>query len=59
MRLMKWWRASRKWRHCPHENIRGIYGDMINYVGGRRLVCMDCGNLLDGPVSIAELRRVS
>lgn len=38
---------------CPHANIRGIYGDEINQSGGYRLVCRDCGLLLDGPVSLA------
>lgn len=39
-------------RHCPHSNLVGIYGDRINHTpGGRRLLCNDCGSLLDGPVS--------
>jgi hypothetical protein len=49
-----------RWRdklHCPHRNLRGIYGDEILHIpGGRRLVCRDCGRLLDGPVSLAEAR---
>lgn len=46
----------RKWR-CPHSNVQGIYGDEINHSHGRRLFCMDCGRLLDGPVLIARLRH--
>lgn len=39
---------------CPHVRIRGIFGDEINHTPGyRRLVCMDCGRLLDGPVRYA------
>lgn len=37
---------------CPHTVIRGIYGDEINDAGGYRLVCSDCGRLLEGPVSL-------
>lgn len=48
---------SKKSRHCPHLNLRGIYGDEINLVGGYRLVCQDCGNLLDGPVSLSWVDR--
>lgn len=45
-------------RHCPHMDIRGIYGDEINHTPGcRRLQCMDCGRLLDGPASIADHDR--
>lgn len=40
---------------CPHTSIRGIYGDEINRTPGyRRLVCRNCGRLLDGPVSLAH-----
>ena len=43
------------WRHCPHSNLIGVYGDAIIFVtNGRRLICQDCGNTLDGPVSLAE-----
>lgn len=46
--------VSKWWRHCPHVNIRGIYGDEINHTPkNRRLECADCGQLLDGPVSLA------
>lgn len=45
----------RAW-HCPHSNLRGIYGDEINATGGRRLACLDCGRLLDGAVMLAILR---
>lgn len=44
-------------RHCPHEQVRGIYGDKINQVGGYRLQCRDCGTYLEGPVAIAEGRK--
>jgi hypothetical protein len=37
-------------RHCRHDNVRGIYGDEINHVGGWRNQCLDCTRYLDGPV---------
>lgn len=47
---MKWpFRINR----CPHVRIRGIYGDEIRFSGWKRLQCLDCGRLLDGPVSLA------
>ncbi|QLF83482.1 hypothetical protein SEA_NICEHOUSE_269 [Rhodococcus phage NiceHouse] len=53
-RIINWWVNSRKRRHCPHRRLWGVYGDMIYTVPGyRRLVCKDCGNSLDGPVSLA------
>lgn len=42
---------------CPHSNLRGIYGDEINMVGGLRLQCRDCGSYLNGPVTLARLRE--
>ncbi len=49
----------RQRRHCPHSDVRGIYGDEINHTpGGRRLQCRDCGRLLDGPPGIADMREV-
>ena len=53
------WSAARlRWRsHCPHSDLRPIYGDEINYVGGWRLQCRDCARFLDGPVRLAEFRR--
>lgn len=49
---MKFWRRNR----CPHVHIRGIYGDEINHTPGyRRLRCIDCGLLLDGPVNLATV----
>lgn len=42
---------------CPHVDVRGIYGDEINHVGGYRLQCFDCGAFLDGPASIAVQRQ--
>lgn len=48
----------RQRRHCPHSNLRGIYGDEINHTAGfRRLQCRDCGRLIDGPVHLARLRE--
>lgn len=45
-------------RHCPHTRLEGIYGDAINHTpGARRLQCLDCGRLLDGPVMLAIVRR--
>jgi len=54
--MWAWLRNRRKWRHCPHITIVGIYGDLINHFGGYRLVCKDCDRLLDGPVEIANWR---
>lgn len=45
----------RKPRRCPHVLIRGIYGDAINHMGGYRLICTECGTLLEGPVSEATV----
>jgi hypothetical protein len=42
-----------RFNRCPHVNIRGIYGDEIIARGWYRLECMDCGRLLDGPISLA------
>ncbi|ADD81059.1 gp061 [Rhodococcus phage ReqiPoco6] len=54
-RIISWWRESRKWRHCPHRRLRGVYGDWVYQMPNqRRLICLDCGNSLDGPVSLAE-----
>lgn len=45
-------------KHCPHSNLRGIYGDEINHTpGNRRLICLDCYRYLDGPVRLADLRK--
>lgn len=49
------WRRLR--RHCPHSDLIGIYGDLVNAVGGWRLRCRDCGRYLDGPVSLAKSRE--
>lgn len=52
---MRW----RERRHCPHSDVRGIYGDEIIHTPGfRRMECRDCGRLLDGPVGIAAMREV-
>jgi hypothetical protein len=51
-------RLTMRGQHCPHTHVRGIYGDEINHTPGyRRNECLDCGRLLDGPVSIAVERR--
>lgn len=50
------WRVRAWKRACPHSFLRAIHGDEINAAGGRRLVCRDCGALLDGPVSLAAAR---
>ena len=42
---------------CPPLNLRGIYGDEINHRNGYRLICRDCGRLLEGPVSVATRKR--
>lgn len=48
------WSEFRKPARCPHARIRGIYGDEIIYTPRwRRLQCLDCGRLLNGPVSLA------
>jgi hypothetical protein len=48
-----------KRRECPHERVRGIYGDEIIFgtPNFHRLQCLDCFRFLAGPVSIAESRR--
>jgi hypothetical protein len=57
MRRLRQWRAARLDRiHCPHIHVRGIYGDEINFLGGFRNRCIDCGTLLSGPVSISKER---
>lgn len=54
MKILKKWSFR---RHCPHTRLEGIYGDAINHTpGGRRLQCLDCGRLLDGPVMLAIVR---
>jgi len=44
---------------CPHSNLRGIYGDEVIFAtpNWNRLQCLDCGQFLDGPVKLAELRK--
>ncbi len=49
---------------CPHINVKGIDGDVINAFGGYTLrcngfvlICHDCDRLLEGPVSIATDRQ--
>jgi hypothetical protein len=52
-----WWSRRSARRHCPHSDLIGIYGDLVNAVGGWRLRCADCGRYLDGPVSLANSRK--
>lgn len=47
----------RQCRACPHSRLRGIYGDEIIAAGFKRLHCLDCGRLLDGPVRLAVMRH--
>jgi hypothetical protein len=58
------WFARPPRRCCPHTNQRGIYGDEINAVGGKRAECLDCGCLLtslppDGSARPSTSRRES
>lgn len=39
-------RAPRR-KRCPHDNLEGIYGDMVEQCG--RVRCSDCGVRLDAP----------
>ena len=55
--MIRWWQI-RKRAACPHSRLRGIYGDEIRAAGYKRLHCLDCGRLLDGPVVLAKLRSV-
>lgn len=56
MSTIRWWQFLKR-RHCPHVRVQGIYGDAINHTPGfRRNYCLDCGRLLDGPVSISVQR---
>ncbi len=48
--------TRRQRRRCPHSNLRAIWGDEINALNSR-LSCRDCGRLLDGPPSLAALRK--
>lgn len=50
------WFGKQAKEHCPHVDLRGIYGDMINSCGGWRLWCGDCERFIDGPVKLAERR---
>jgi hypothetical protein len=39
---------------CAHIHTVGIYGDRIYTMPGqRRILCVNCGRALDGPVSWA------
>jgi len=53
--MIRWWEFLKR-AACPHSRLRGIYGDEIILSGYRRLWCLDCGRLLDGPVRLAESR---
>jgi hypothetical protein len=54
MPLQEWLGAQRRRAHCPHMHLRGIFGEQIRVVGGWRLECLDCGQYLEGPVSLAS-----
>jgi len=30
-------------KRCPHKRVTMVYGDEINYRGGYRWKCVDCG----------------
>lgn len=47
------WFGKTARRRCPHLDLRGIFGDEIIQVGYWRLQCRDCGQFLDGPVTLA------
>lgn len=54
--MIRWWQWRKRAR-CPHVHVVGIYGDAIIASGWFRIRCLDCGRLLDGPVSIAVDRQ--
>ena len=56
--MYKWYEFKKRYR-CPHVNLQGLYGDAIYYIGDNkyRNLCLDCGKLLDGPVSISVERK--
>lgn len=37
-------------RRCPHLRVRCVHADEINFLRGRRRVCLDCSRALDGPL---------
>lgn len=49
MRLPAFFKRNR----CPHVFIYGLYGDVVNAVGGYRLFCPACKTFLEGPVEIS------
>lgn len=55
--IKRWWVRRRYLRHCPHSELRAIYGDEIHAVGGWRLRCRICGRYLYGPASLAKMRE--
>lgn len=45
---MRFWH----WLTCPHESLRGVYGDEIIFAANwRRIACTDCGKYLDLPLT--------
>ena len=57
-RIARWLTGHNRRKHCPHSNLRGIYGDEINHTPGfRRLICRDCSTLIDGPARLAASRQ--
>jgi hypothetical protein len=54
--MIRWWQFIKRY-HCPHSHLIGVYGDAIlSMPGMRRLVCEDCGKVLDGLVLLAQSR---
>lgn len=53
--MIQWWQFRQR-AHCSHRWTIGIYGDLINEVGGWRNRCVACSRYLDGPVSISDER---
>lgn len=58
--MIRWWQFRKRSR-CPHEHVRGIYGDEIIFATPdfNRLQCLDCGKYLEGPVNISDNRPSS
>lgn len=49
MRLTRFFKRNR----CPHVVRYGLYGDVVNAVGGYRLFCPSCKTFLEGPVELS------
>ena len=44
----------KQWK-CRHDHLRGIYGDEINWCGGKRSQCLDCGRWFPEPPRNVDL----